>query len=386
MKWVCFVWITICCSCINAKKNDKSLGEIDFFSAEERRMYMDELFDRIEVIPLETNSNCFLQEHPCISGITDRYILVSNVFGNACLFNRKNGNFIHNVGRRGQGPDEYVTVGETFCKEKMLMYADKGSTWIGIQIETNQVEERIKKPRFTNMEITGGVANPYCWNDSLYIGYINNITGDVPYRFTIFNKEGVSNKLYPNPFQYPIRITDSFYHCSGNFYRYGNELCFYGGIIQDTIYTIQEDSFQKRYVFHFNKKPFPYDKLYSEETNLANYTHLVRFMEYDSYLLFTFNSNQFAKFGIGYYDRQKKMTVLCAKEDQTIHFRDENYPPLYLYYMDEEGNVAGYWSAQEWIDFVERKGDSFQVPENLRNVKFDDNPILVIAHVKMTKW
>ena len=386
MKWWCCLIIILFCSCSNTKKEGKSWGEINFFSAEERRMYMDELFDRIEVIPLETNPNCLLQEYPRILGITDQYILVSNTFGNACLFDRKDGKFIHNVGQQGQGPDEYLVLGSTFDKREKLMYADKGNTWMGIHIETNRIEERIKKPRFTGFKIAGGVANPYRLDDSLYIGYINNVTGSVQYRFTLFNKEGESIKLYPNPFQHPVRITNSFYHCYGNFYRYKNDLCFYGGLIQDTIYTIQEDSFQKRYVFHFNEKPFPYGKLYSEETSVVNYTHLARFMEYDSYLLFTFNSNQFAKFGIGYYDRQKKMTVLCAKEDQTIHFRDENYPPLYLYYMDEEGNVAGYWSAQEWIDFVERKGDSFQVPENLRNVKFDDNPILVIAHVKMTKW
>lgn len=49
----------------------------------------------------------------------------------------------------------------------------------GINIETNKVEERVKKPYFTNLKIAGGVDNPYRLNDSLYMGYINNITGDI---------------------------------------------------------------------------------------------------------------------------------------------------------------------------------------------------------------
>ena len=129
----------------------------------------------------------------------------------------------------------------------------------------------------------------------------------------------------------------------------------------DTIYTIKDTYLQARYAFHFNKKGFPYENMDSQE--------------------FTYRAGSFGE-GVGFYDKGKKTTILCSKEDQAIHFRDESYPPFYPRYMDEEGNVAGCWEASEWLDFVEEHEGTIDVPENLRGVKFDDNPILVVARMK----
>lgn len=261
MKWYYLVFLILFCSCSEKKNVDEiTFMEVDFYAAEKRRIYMDELFDKVEVIPLETTQDCLLQEYPGISGITDDYLLLTNFFVGARLFDRKDGHFIHNVGKRGQGPDEYFLVGETFCKEKNLMYVDKENAWLGVDIETNKVEERVKKPRFTDVKFAGGVSNPYRLNDSLYMGYINNVTGDIKYKITIFNKNGESVRLYPNGLLYSKKNTDKFYYPSGYFYRYKNDLCFYSGIIMDTIYTAKDTSLQIRYVFHFNEQSFPYEK------------------------------------------------------------------------------------------------------------------------------
>lgn len=93
------------CSCGNPEKtvDENAPVEVDFYTAEKRRIYMDELFDKIEVIPLETDQEGLLQEYPGISGITDDYILLTNFFVGARLFDRKDGHFVHNIGKRGQG-------------------------------------------------------------------------------------------------------------------------------------------------------------------------------------------------------------------------------------------------------------------------------------------
>ena len=213
------------------------------------------------------------------------------------------------------------------------------------------------------------------------MGYINNVTGDIKYKITIFNKNGESVRLYPNGLLYSKKNTDKFYYPSGYFYRYKNDLCFYSGIIMDTIYTAKDTSLQIRYVFHFNEQSFPYEKMDSPEFRILDYCSLNRLMEYDHKLLFTYRAGSFDE-GVGFYDKDRKTTVLCSKEDQAISFRDENYPPFYPRYMDEEGNVAGYWRASEWLDFVEEHEGTINIPENLQDVKFDDNPILVIARMK----
>lgn len=384
MKWYCLIlFLVLFGSCSDSERNvdEDAPVEIDFYAAEKRRIYMDELFDKIEIIPLETTQDCLLQEYPEISGITDDYLLLTNFFVGARLFDRKDGSFIHNVGKRGQGPDEYFLVGGTFCKEKNLMYADKENAWIGVDIVTNEVEERVKKPRFTKVKFAGGVSNPYRLSDSLYMGYINNVTGDIKYKITVFNKSGESVRLYPNRLLYSKKNMDKFYYPSGNFYHYKNDLCFYSGIVMDTIYTVKDTCLQTRCVFHFNQKRFPYENMDSPEFRILDYCSLNCFMEYGHYLLFTYRAGDFGE-GVGFYDKEKKSTVLCSKEDGGVHFRDGNYPPLYPRYMDEDGNVAGYWSASEWLDFVEENAEIIDIPENLQDVKFDDNPILVVARVK----
>lgn len=384
MKWYCLISLVLFCSCSDSLEKSADENEpitIDFYAAEKRRIYMDELFDKIEVIPLETTQDCLLQEYPGISGVTDDYLLLTNFFAGARLFDRKDGHFIHNVGKKGQGPDEYFLVGGTFCKGKNLMYVDKENAWLGIDIETNKVEERVKKPRFTNVKFAGGVSNPYRLNDSLYMGYINNVTGDIKYKITIFNKDGESVRLFPNRLLYPKKNMDKFYYPSGHFYHYKNDLCFYSGIVMDTIYTVKDTCLQTRYIFHFNENSFPYEKMDSPEFRILDYCSLNCMMEYDRNLLFTYRAGNFDE-GVGFYDKNKKTTVLCSKEDRAIHFRDENYPSLYPRYMDEEGNVAGLWTASEWLEFVEEHAGSIDIPENLRGVKYDDNLILVVARMK----
>lgn len=383
MKWYYLIFLIVLCSCGNSERNvdENAPVEIDFYAAEKRRIYMDELFDKIEIIPLETNQDCLLQDYPRIAGVTDNHLLLKNDFVGARLFDRKEGHFIHNVGKRGQGPDEYTFVGGTFCKDKNLMYADRGNAWMGINIETNKVEERVKKPHFTNLRVAGGVDNPYRLNDSLYVGYINNITGDIKYKIAVFNKNGEAVQLYPNQLLYPKKNQKEFIYVSGNFYRYKNDLCFYSGIVMDTVYTVKDACLQARYVFHFNKKRLPYENMDSPEFRILDYTTLKRFMEYDRTLLFTYRSGDFDD-GVGFYDKDKRTAVLCSKEDQAIHFRDESYPPLYPFYMDEGGIVAGCWSASEWVVFMKEHAGVVDIPENLRGVKYDDNPILVVARVK----
>ncbi len=383
MKLYSLILLIIFCSCGNPERNvdENAPVEIDFYTAEKRRIYMDELFDKIEVIPLETDQEGLLQEYPRISGITDDYLLLTNFFVGARLFDRKDGHFVHNIGKRGQGPDEYFLIGGTFCKEKNLMYVDKANAWLGVDIETNKVKERVKKPRFTNLKFVGGVSSPYCLDDSLYMGYISNVTGDIKYKITVFNKNGESLRLYPNRLLYSKKNMDKFYDPSGHFYHYKNDLCVYGGIVMDTIYTVKDTCLQTRYVFHFNDENFPYEKMDSPEFRILDYCTLNCMMEYDHNLLFTYQSGDFDD-GVGFYDKNKKTTVLCSKEDGAIHFRDGSYPPFYPRYMDEEGNVAGYWTASEWLEFVEGYAGTAGIPENLRNVKYDDNPILVVARVK----
>jgi len=61
----------------------------------------------VEYIPLETTADCLLTPGTNVY-VTESNIVVAEYFGKAYLFDRKDGHFIHEIGRRGQGPGEYM--------------------------------------------------------------------------------------------------------------------------------------------------------------------------------------------------------------------------------------------------------------------------------------
>ena len=91
MKWYYLIFLIVLCSCGNSERNvdENAPVEIDFYAAEKRRIYMDELFDKIEIIPLETNQDCLLQDYPRIAGVTDNHLLLKNDFVGARLIGRR---------------------------------------------------------------------------------------------------------------------------------------------------------------------------------------------------------------------------------------------------------------------------------------------------------
>ncbi len=377
-----FVLLFTSCSDCRSNAVDK-YKVIDFFKSENRIVYVDEIFDEITIFPLETSQNCLLDECPRILGITDTTLILSNMFNKIYVFSKKTGRFLYEVGKQGNGPDEYLLLDGTgvFNKSGQLVYANQGNKWIGMNVVDNQIKDRVKKPNLENWGSISGIVNLYRISDSLYISYINNLDGNAKYRLVTFDRNGKVLKYYPNTLMYNYKNKSVFPACNGNFYFYKDELYFYGGILIDTLYKVNADSIVPCFAFNLNKKKFPYERFGEQGFESWRYMSLQNVMEYPAKLLFTYQGDEFGR-GFGYYDKMLDKTVLSLKEDEGVRFKQEKLPSYYPYYMDESGYTIGFWTAYQWLDFVEKQEDPFLIPDNLKNVKYDDNPILVVARVK----
>ena len=386
MNRVIIICILFCISCSDQQQRNTCLT-VDFVNSPQRPIYMDELFDQIEIVPLETTTDCLLMGEPSILALTDSSVVLANQTRDAFLFNRKDGRFIHEVGKRGNGPNEYfyLVFDACFNQRKGVIYANRGNKWIGIDIEDNQTKDWISKPQLEGRQGTLSVINPYGLNDSLYIGYVNNVTGQEDLKLVVFDQAGKVVKHYSNELKYQVDRKDLMVAFSpGYFYKYDTELCFYGGVYKDTIYTVREDKLSAKYAINLNETS-PYEVYGTSEYDSKRFNYLSRMMEYPSYLLFSYFSKGSMDLGVGYYDKKQQRTVRSMEKDGGFLFRQEIVPPFFFRYMDESGYVAGYWTAQEWNEFVEKQTRLDSVPENLKNVKIDDNPIMVIAHVKNSR-
>ena len=173
---------------------------IDFTNMKEMRLPLTLLGKKIEYIPLETTTACLLK-NPQIY-VTDKYIIAANMFVGVYLFDRKTGEFIHEISKKGNGPEEYswMTIPGIFGfdEKRKIQFVTDFNKWKGFDIETNKRVITIKNPGFAHKGLYGGIANPFIYNDSTFLGYTNNLTGKSPTKLVLFNKAGEIKKVYPN--------------------------------------------------------------------------------------------------------------------------------------------------------------------------------------------
>jgi hypothetical protein len=87
-------------------------------------MDISETAEIVGIVPLELTDNSMIREISKIY-VIDQYILVVDLWKSEIyLFNRSGGDFVRNIGRKGQGPGEYIMFNDVFYDEDSgLIYA-----------------------------------------------------------------------------------------------------------------------------------------------------------------------------------------------------------------------------------------------------------------------
>lgn len=229
-----FLVLILCSGCSNTKHTDLSddIAEEDVvytINLEEclnnvKTMKLSEIADTIEFIELKTPPSIIL--FVADMKMSSDYIFI-NSKGILYQFS-KDGKFIRQVGSRGQGPGEYLAVGNFFIDEKKKE--------IGI----------ISMPKLHLYSFDGRFLNAYSIAnyDDLFIGDSLIYGSSVPfgretYRLTMLNNSldtigGIPNyNLYP--VEYYIADTKVF---RSPFYKYDKVLYFKGYYDNDTIWKL----------------------------------------------------------------------------------------------------------------------------------------------------
>ena len=95
--------LIIIISC-NNKSPDYKYFTIDIADISIQNIKVDDIFSQIEYVFLETLPDCLLNEDHMEVSVTDKYIIANNTFfggGGAYLFDRKTGEFLYEIGKKG---------------------------------------------------------------------------------------------------------------------------------------------------------------------------------------------------------------------------------------------------------------------------------------------
>jgi len=374
---------------------------IDLTKSIEGDIPMSIFFNDVEYIKLETTKECLLV-NPSIY-VTDSYIIASNVFKDAYLFDRKTGKFIHEISRYGQGPDDYLySLGMNGFNEKYkLLFFYNFDHWRGIDIETNKLKVVVKNPAFLekyNKENKYRNINlPHILNDSIFIGYTNNVTGRIPYLLILFNKDGEVLKEFPN-YVFHDHIGMELPFNQGIFYAYNNNLYFKDQDYNDTIYKIEENKLTPHIVFNLgDKKPKPP----TTTTNIKGITiadinngkwYISYAQETKKYVFFKYevrgglgltgtDNSSFS----GYYDKKTQQVYTTNHRKNSGYINDlDNFLDFRIYSSNNNGEFFGAIEAEKITDYMKKNKNNpiWSKINNITEIQEDDNPIVVIAKIR----
>lgn len=100
-------WILASCSSQTKETGDNVLKA----TLKETEVSLKDLFSRIEVIPLETNDTALMDHVHRIRKVNNKYYILNEDYPGFTYINilvyDVEGNFLHTIGKKGQGPEEY---------------------------------------------------------------------------------------------------------------------------------------------------------------------------------------------------------------------------------------------------------------------------------------
>ncbi|MDR1180924.1 MAG: 6-bladed beta-propeller [Bacteroidales bacterium] len=379
-----------------------------------QRVFCSDYFSSIDLIPLETNEECLLRIGPSPKIILkDSFIFMSG----DCLYAfDRSGKFLNQIGRKGQGPGEYLYSSSFFLNtDKSVLYVEDLYKILEYDSNGNHIRT-MHTPKLNDK----GLINLSYVGDDLFIGSMFN-DGKNKYKYCLFDKNGEISECFPNyVFFNREKERASTYDRALDPIHVDNQL-YLKDYINDTLYSLEKSKLQPAYIFELGKYSYPIE--YLETFNIENPHPLnsfifgtglgivgtPKFFFYNirvpdlfskpkakprySPLLNKLIPNESYVYGI--YNIEQKTNILLDTDEhfQKGFVNDLNggLPFIPKYYA---GNniVVDVWFPEDMKEMLSEEYFASQtikdqqvyqkLKELLKDLKEDDNPVVVVAKLK----
>ncbi len=374
-----FLCMLVWSSCQFESADD--LPVIDCKNGEQQSLIIHDYFAEVTYIPLESTKECMLSDMARFY-LSDKAIIV--IDKEILLFDRANGKFLGKVGKKGQGPDEYVSLmGAAYYSRSNSVLADKGKQWVEINVPT-QAATPVHKPdvsafmRFSsNDEVNAELAMfmpPILYTeqlkDDLYAGYVHNIDGKNPVKLITYNRAGEIKSKIPNYLTFEDN-TDMMMQYRPVFYTVQEET-YFKEMFNDTIFRINATDASPVYVFDMGERGLPYSGQ-DKEFDWSLFKVVTGIGDTGDDLFFTYDFDSHSYIGV----MNKKDGKVCFSKDGWIDTKNP-FIPLFPNYQTPQGDVLCVLPAEKVASRFSTYKDTNVALEQLKTVREDDNPVVVI--------
>ena len=367
-----------------------------------------EFTTEIKYIPLETNDSVLLSRVMQIICDNEKILIESS---RSCWLFDNTGKFCHKIGHEGQGPNDYLVINKIFLNEneifledrnKILIYDTNGNLVEKINWGSNEMPTEYSGYNYRN--ILPFKKNTYVMNFALYD------SGNYP-QAILFEKQESGLKIikeYPNSVKLDKLREGYYFHELGVMYRYKDEMRVHK-MINDTVFSIDQNAEMKDvFVFDFGK--YRTTRAYYEKKEGVDdrYNYSKKFISVNTFcesvnhLFITFDFGNHAPEPIEFVNRQGNQSfnptvhgVFDKRTGELTLMRQpirgklglkndiDNGPVIWPQYISSNKELVTNVSAEDFLEYYKNTSNpSPQMTEVAKNLKYDDNPIVIIAKLK----
>lgn len=374
MKYL-FSFLCLCCVLSVSAQKPVVINLAKAISESPKEIMLNELASDIRYVPLETTDDCLMNNEFYIMQYTGEDIITSGIFH----FD-KNGKFLNKIGSKGQGPEEYLQGLFAFGDWKnKLLYVQNWTTLTCYGFDGTFVRS-VPTPQL-NM----GAAGLFDENHILYsndIYYADKANPIQLYMVDSQNGKTVSKwrgHLEENK-KYGMILTSRDF-----MYNYDNSL-FYKPALENVIFKILSPK-KRQLVYKFDCSGKDIDVSADEVDPKKRFQFLSVYWakETAQYLFVNYGMKNISRLGI--YDKEKKTFTNVTIKDNLAGGYD-----IHPAWTSDDNHLLMVYYAGGLLQDKEKRYLTGLLPERkkeldelLKNIKEDDNPVVILVTLKPKK-
>lgn len=374
MKYL-FSFLCLCCVLSVSAQKPVVINLAKAISEFPKEIMLNELASDIRYVPLETTDDCLMNNEFYIMQYTGEDIITSGIFH----FD-KNGKFLNKIGSKGQGPEEYLQGLFAFGDWKnKLLYVQNWTTLTCYGFDGTFVRS-VPTPQL-NM----GAAGLFDENHILYsndIYYADKANPIQLYMVDSQNGKTVSKwrgHLEENK-KYGMILTSRDF-----MYNYDNSL-FYKPALENVIFKILSPK-KRQLVYKFDCSGKDIDVSADEVDPKKRFQFLSVYWakETAQYLFVNYGMKNISRLGI--YDKEKKTFTNVTIKDNLAGGYD-----IHPAWTSDDNHLLMIYYAGGLLQDKEKRYSTGLLPERkkeldelLKNIKEDDNPVVILVTLKPKK-